>query len=57
MGHSENLASRYHRNSAVPVVSEPLVVMDFSPRSGVHGPSDHRPVMVTLDKQIGVPMA
>ena len=57
MGHSENLPPRYHRNSAVPVVAEPLVVMEFSSRSGVHGPSDHRPVMVTLDKRIGIPMA
>src|SRR3989338_1117019 len=54
MGHSENLPSRYHCDPAVLVVLEPLVVMEFSSRSGVHGPSDHRPVQVTLDKQIGI---
>lgn len=40
--HSENLPPRYHYDPAVLVVPEPLAVMEFSSRSGVHGPSDHR---------------
>jgi len=43
---SEELPPGYHYDPAILVVLEPLVIMEFSSRSGAHGRSDHRTVQV-----------